>query len=181
MVEHLLIRALRPTDPPAMAEAFACIGKPASLFERYLAEQAAGMRSCFVAIVFENFAGYANIHWSPAYPAFAGSGIPEIQDLKVLPSFRRQGIATALLDLAEAQIAFRSPIAGISVGLHPGYNSAQRLYVKRGYIPDGRGVTYDNRYLHEGETTILDDELLLHLTRPVRADQVGADKLKSDS
>jgi len=62
------------------------------------------------------------------------------------------------------------------VGLHPGYNDAQRLYIKRGYIPDGRGVTYNNRYLREGETTILDDELLLHLTRPVRAD-----KLKSES
>jgi ribosomal protein S18 acetylase RimI-like enzyme len=161
-----------------MAEAFARIGwqKPASLFERYLAEQAAGTRSCFVAIVLQNFVGYATIHWAPKYPAFAGFGIPEIQDLNVLPSFRRQGIGTALLDLAEAQISARSQIAGISVGLHPGYNDAQRLYIKRGYIPDGRGVTYNNRYLREGETTILDDELLLHLTRPVRAD-----KLKSES
>jgi GNAT superfamily N-acetyltransferase len=176
MVERLHIRALRAADPPVMAEAFARMGKRVSLFERNLAEQAAGMRSCFVATVLEAFAGYATIHWAPPYSAFASCGIPEIQDLNVLPSFRRQGIATALLDLAEAQIAARSQIAGISVGLHPGYNDAQRLYIKRGYIPDGRGVTYNNRYLSEGETTILDDELLLHLTRPVRAD-----KLKSEN
>jgi hypothetical protein len=38
-------------DPRAAAEAFSHIGwiKPATLFERYLAEQAAGTRSCWVA------------------------------------------------------------------------------------------------------------------------------------
>ncbi len=65
--------------------------------------------------------------------------IPEIQDLNVLPPFRRKGIATMLLDRAEAEVACRSDVVGIGVGLHPGYNDAQRLYVKRGYIPDGLG------------------------------------------
>jgi GNAT superfamily N-acetyltransferase len=91
--------------------------------------------------------------------------IPEIQDLNVLPAFQKRGIATQLLDRAEAEIAGRSAVAGIGVGLHPGYNNAQKLYVKRGYIPDGRGVTCRDRYVQEGEQVVLDDDLVLHLTR----------------
>jgi hypothetical protein len=41
-----------------------------------------------------------------------------------------------------AEVARRSGVVGIGVGLHPSYNAAQRLYVKRGYIPDARGITY---------------------------------------
>ena len=73
-----------------------------------------------------------------------------------------------LLDRAEAEVACRSDVVGIGVGLHPGYNDAQRLYVKRGYIPDGLGITYRDRYLREGEQVVLDDDLVLHLKKPVR-------------
>ena len=34
-------------------------------------------------------------------------------------------------------------IVGIGVGLYPDYGSAQRLYIKRGYLPDGHGATYN--------------------------------------
>ncbi len=33
---------------------------------------------------------------------------------------------------------------GISVGLNQSYGPAQRLYVKKGYIPDGAGMCYDD-------------------------------------
>jgi GNAT superfamily N-acetyltransferase len=170
MTDALNLRSLDETDPQAMAEAFSSIGwiKPVALFQRYLAEQASGTRSCWVANLTNAFAGYITINWEPTYPWFAERRIPEIQDLNVLPSFRRRGIGTSLLDQAEAQIACRSDVVGISVGLHPGYNDAHRLCVKRGYIPDGRGVTYRDRYLREGEQVVLDDDLLLHLIRRTR-------------
>lgn len=39
------------------------------------------------------------------------------------------------------QIAFEKyGIVGVSVGLYYDYGNAQLLYVKRGYIPDGRGI-----------------------------------------
>ena len=101
------------------------------------------------------------------YPPFAEAGIPEIQDLNVLPEFRRQGIATQLLDEVETLAAERSATVGIGVGLHPGYNAAQRLYGKRGYILDGRGITYHDRFLQEGAQLVLDDELVLHFTKRV--------------
>jgi GNAT superfamily N-acetyltransferase len=170
MTDGLHLRSLNDTDPEVMAAALSAIGwqKPSELFQRYLAEQASGTRSCWVANLTNAFAGYITINWEPTYPWFAARKIPEIQDLNVLPSFRRRGIGTSLLDQAEAQIACHSDVVGIGVGLHPGYNDAHSLYVKRGYIPDGRGVTYRDRYLQEGEQVVLDDDLLLHLIRHIR-------------
>ncbi len=46
-----------------------------------------------------------------------------------------------------------------------GYGNAQRLYVKRGYVPDGRGLTYDGRVLKPMENTVNDDDLVLYFTK----------------
>jgi GNAT superfamily N-acetyltransferase len=165
--QNLDIRALRDSDPPLIASAFAQMGwnKPEARYRQYLDEQSAGTRTCLVAIVDGQFAGYVTVNWRPSYPGFSEQNIPEIQDLNILRQFRRQGTASRLLDHAESEVARHSSVVGIGVGLHPGYNVAQRLYVRRGYIPDGRGVTYRDRYIHEGEHVVLDDELLLHFTK----------------
>ena len=54
--------------------------------------------------------------------------------------FRRRGVATLLMDAAE-QLARGRGVAtlGITVGLPGEYGPAQRLYGRRGYIPDGPG------------------------------------------
>jgi GNAT superfamily N-acetyltransferase len=170
MSDSFRVRSMTGDDPQAAAEAFSRIGwaKPATLFERYLIEQATGTRSCWMAHSGSAFAGYVTVNWKPTYPFFAEKKIPEIQDLNVLPPFRRRGIGTTLLGQAEAEIASRSEIAGLGVGLHPGYNDALRLYVKRGYVPDGQGVTYKDRYVREGELVRLDDCFLLHMLRRIR-------------
>jgi GNAT superfamily N-acetyltransferase len=170
MAEGLRIRSLDDTDPLIISTAFESIGwvKPITTYQRYLSEQAAGARSCLVATLDAQFAGYVTVNWIPTYPGFAELKIPEIQYLNVLPPFQKRGIGTQLLDRAEAEVARRSGVAGIGVGLHPGYNDAQKLYVKRGYIPDGRGVTYRDRYVREAQV-VLDDDLVLHLTRRLGA------------
>jgi len=167
MADPVEIRALNEADPETISSSFQILGfcKPPAQYRRYLAEQASGSRTCLVATTDKQFAGYLTVNWMPAYLPFTDSKIPEIQDLNVLPAFRRRGIATQLLDRAEGEIALRCGAVGISVGLHPGYNQAQRLYVKRGYIPDGRGVTYRYQCVKEGMQILLDDHLLLHLTK----------------
>ena len=87
----------------------------------------------------------------------------------MLPEFRRQSIASQLLDRAEAEVARKYSAVAIGVGLHPGYNNAQRLYVKRGYIPDGKGITYNDRYVPEGTQVVVDDNLVLHFTKQLRS------------
>ena len=41
------------------------------------------------------------------------------------------------MDEAEALIATRASKAGITVGLFDAYGPAQRLYARKGYVPDG--------------------------------------------
>jgi GNAT superfamily N-acetyltransferase len=162
------IRALEPRDPNVIEAAFTEIGwhKPASQYHLYLAEQAEGRRAVFVGTLDGAFVGYATLVWQPRYPYFRARGIPEIQDLNVLPKFRRRGFASQLVAAAEALAATRVDTVGIGVGLHPGYNAAQRMYVLRGYVPDGQGVAYDTRYVAEGELVRFDDYLVLYFTKP---------------
>ena len=150
-----------------MAGAFEELGwhKPVEQFQLFLQEAAAARRITWVAWKNSQFAGYVTLHWQPDYPHFARRNIPEIQDLNVLPRFRRQGIASALVEKAE-DLAFEScREIGIGVGLHAGYNAAQRMYVQRGYIPDGHGVHYDNKPVGQYVSVMLDDDLVLYFTR----------------
>jgi GNAT superfamily N-acetyltransferase len=167
--ETIQIRLLEQNDPLSIAAAFKNIGwnKPETQYRRYLHEQVAGTRTCFVAVVDGQFAGYVTVNWRPDYVGFADLSIPEIQDLNVLTTYRRKGIATRLLDRAEGEAGRRSGVVGIAVGLHPGYNAAQRLYAKRGYIPDGRGITYRNRFVEEGTSVVVDDDLVMHFTKQI--------------
>jgi GNAT superfamily N-acetyltransferase len=161
------IRLLEERDIQVIADAFMAIGwdKPRSQYQRYLAEQEAGRRTVLIAFAEGAFSGYLTIHWYPDYPPLRAGGIPEIQDLNVLPSARRRGIGTRLMDEAEREVASRSATVGIGVGLDPDYGPAQRLYVGRGYVPDGRGVTSGGRFVKYGDRVRVDDGLVLHLVK----------------
>jgi len=156
---------------PMIVEAFqqANWPKPASLFETYLEEQKKGSRLVWLGFFEDQFAGYVTLKWQSSYPPFAADGIPEIMDLNVLPSFRKCGIGSYLLECAEQEAARQSDYVGIGVGLYGGadggYGAAQRLYVKRGYIPDGKGVTYHYQPAEPGHVYPLDDELVLWFTK----------------
>lgn len=60
-------------------------------------------------------------------------------------------------------------MVGIGVGMYADYGAAQRLYVRRGYVPDGRGVSYRDRIVLGGETVVADDALVLHLRKDLPA------------
>ena len=161
------IQRLRSDDISTIAAAFAALGwdKPAAQYEGYLAEQLRGEREALVAWQGDAFAGYVTVVWASGYSPFREAGIPEIADFNVLPHLRRQGIGSLLMDEAERRIAERSHVAGIGVGLFADYGAAQRLYVKRGYVPDGRGITSHGRRVTWGDTVIVDDDMVLYLTK----------------
>jgi GNAT superfamily N-acetyltransferase len=165
-----MIRQLESRDIPEIARAFQQLGwnKPASQYEGYLMEQSLGLRDVYVAFVNGEFAGYLTICWQSSYEPFRDEAIPEIVDFNVLPKFRRQGIGTQLMDAAEDAIAKVNPIAGIGVGMDADYGAAQRLYVLRGYIPDGRGLHYRDHYVVYGEQITVDDDLAIYLTKELK-------------
>ena len=169
-MDDLAIRPLREDDIPAIVAACAALGwhKPATQYERYLAEQGRGERVVLVALVAGTFAGYLTIVWQSGYDPFRAAGVPEIVDFNVLPRLRRRGIGTSLLDEAERRIAERSAVAGIGVGMYADYGAAQRLYPKRGYLPDGRGLVSHGRPVSPGETVTVDDALALYFTKTLR-------------
>ena len=69
------------------------------------------------------------------------------------------------MDIAEKLAKTRSDTACQGVGLHSGYGSAQRMYVKRGYVPDGTGVWYQNQICVPYGNCCNNDDLVLYLSK----------------
>lgn len=165
------IRQATRSDAQWMATGFQNMGwaKPAGYFDARLQEQASDALVVLVAQVGGAYAGHGLVRWVSNHEPFAAAGIPEIQDLNVVPVYRKQGVGTLLLDEAETLIATRSSVAGIGVGLYADYGAAQRLYIGRGYIPDGRGISYDGKPIVKGESHPVDDSMVLHFTKQLKA------------
>ena len=163
MQHKIIIRNMLSEDCAVISKAFIAQGwkKPMSLYEEYYEEQLKGERDVMIAEYDGAFAGYVTIQWESEYDYFKENNIPEIKDFNVLIAYRRNGIGTKLMDEAELRIFSKSNYAGLGVGLYEGYGNAQKLYVKRGYMPDGRGITYDNKSLTYGSKVVLDDDLCL--------------------
>ena len=69
------------------------------------------------------------------------------------------------MDAAEKVAAQYSDMVYLGVGLHEGYGSAQRMYVKRGYIPDGTGVWYGEKVCPQYADCCNDDDLVLYFSK----------------
>lgn len=166
--EGVSTRPMTVRDGPTLSAAFRAVGwqKPEALFARYAQEQVRGERDCFVGAVHGALVGYVTLCMVSRYPAFAARGIPEVVDLNVLPGARRQGVGGALMETAECAARRRgASVVGLGVGLYRDYGSAQRLYVRRGYLPDGCGLMYDYEPVTPGETIRIDDDAILMLTK----------------
>ena len=134
-------------------------------FQKILDEQEKGQRVVLVARLNRKIVGFVNIIWKSKYPRFVEQGIPEINDLRVLEEYRHKGVAMALMDEVETRIFKRSPSAGLGVGLYADYGPAQKMYIRRGYVLDGRGLMYKEKPVEPGRDDLVDDDLLLYLTK----------------
>ena len=145
--EEILIRDLVQTDARIITDGEIEQGWDQSIDKYYmrLQHQAEGKSISMVAEYKGNVAGYINVYPNPKDGAFGGMGIPEIVDFGVLEKYRRNGVGSKLMDVAEQIAREYSDVVYLGVGLHSGYGSAQRMYIKRGYIPDGSGVWYRNQ------------------------------------
>lgn len=131
---------------------------------RYFLEQECGEREVLVAEVEGAVAGYITILPDAKQGPFAGMA-PELSDFNVFEPFQNQGIGNLLLEEAEKRVRLISDKVTLGVGLHSGYGPAQRLYIKRGYIPDGTGVWYQNH--QPAMNAVCEDigELVLYLSK----------------
>lgn len=70
-----------------------------------------------------------------------------------------------MMDVIEGIAKEYSDYVSLAVGLHYGYGSAQKMYVKRGYIPDGSGVWYKGLQLEQYAQCENDDELTFYFLK----------------
>ncbi|MDQ8734448.1 GNAT family N-acetyltransferase [Paenibacillus sp. LHD-38] len=141
------------------------IGKPRDYILRCWEQNEEGERITLLAFYQGQFAGSLHLLATSHYPYFVENGIPEINDFNVIPPVRKLGIGNALMGAVE-KIAFEKYCrVGIGVGLYQSYGNAQRLYAKRGYIPDGRGVMYQAQPVNPGTIVCVDDDLNLYFTK----------------
>ena len=153
---------------PALYDMYAKIGHANDgYFEQCLAEHKAGNRLFYIGLDEAGYVmAYGVLNMKPGYSLYQRLNIPEIQDLNVTPSMRRQGIGTELIRFFEhAAMAQGFEQVGISVGLTKAFGAAQRLYTTLGYIPDGFGVTYDREPVTHGEMRPIDDNLCLMMVK----------------
>lgn len=166
----LVIRDLCAADVEPIVAGEIAQGWQGATREKYdmrLRDAAAGRCIALCASLAGAPVGYINLYFK-AFPPYENTDWPEIVDFGVLEKHRRSGIGTALMDAAEALAAARSDSVCIGVGLHSGYGSAQRMYVKRGYIPDGAGVWYRGEALAPYAACVNDDDLNLYFTKKLR-------------
>ena len=141
-------------------------GKLQGYFERCLERQDKGELSLYIMRYDAEAVGYCLLNWQPKYGMFRTLNIPEIQDLNVLPDYRKRGFATQMITYCE-KVAGEQDCRemGIGVGLNRSFGAAQRLYVQLGYIPDGQGINYDRKPMEESEFRPNDDQLCLMMTK----------------
>ena len=161
-----LIRKMQTSDVKELSQGFINQGWPGreEILARYFLEQESGEREVLVAEVGGTLAGYITILPCAKQGPFAEI-YPELSDFNVFEPFQNQGIGNLLLEEAEKRVRLISDKVTLGVGLHSGYGPAQRLYIKRGYIPDGTGVWYQNH--QPAMNAVCEDigELVLYLSK----------------
>ena len=161
-----LIRKMQTSDVKELSQGFINQGWPSreEILARYFLEQECREREVLVAEVGGALAGYITILPCAKQGPFAEI-YPELSDFNVFEPFQNQGIGNLLLKEAENRVKLVSDKVTLGVGLHSGYGAAQRLYIKRGYIPDGTGVWYRNQPLKMNATIQNNDDLVLYLSK----------------
>ncbi len=162
---NILIRDLQETDiePIVRGEREQGWDATADKYEMRIKDRDAGKAIAFVAEYNGHIAGYIHVYPDSGSGAFAQQGYPEIVDFGVLEKYRRNGIGSRMMEIAEKTAAKYADAVYLGVGLHNGYGSAQRMYIKRGYIPDGSGVWYQDEICPPYKDCCNDDDLVLYL------------------
>ncbi|MCK6129274.1 GNAT family N-acetyltransferase [Streptococcus halitosis] len=160
------IRKMQESDIKDLSRGFISQGWPGreEILARYFLEQECGEREVLVAEVKDALAGYITILPSAKHGPFVEI-YPELSDFNVFEPFQNQGIGNLLMEEAEKRVRLISDKVTLGVGLHSGYGPAQRLYIKRGYIPDGTGVWYQNHRPAMDATCEDIGDLVLYLSK----------------
>jgi GNAT superfamily N-acetyltransferase len=151
----------RPCETPIVATVTQLQPGDVDYVDRYLPlnrldQQRAGGSTYLVAWDHDRPIGHAHVAWLNTH-----LGVPEIQDVFVVPEQRRRGFAAQLTDAAEQEARRRGwRTISLSVSEH-GNVAARTLYAKLGYVDAGVGpVRVSGTIILRGEPFDVDDTLV---------------------
>ena len=139
--------------------------KNTGYLKRQLDNQKKSECTALLALYNGAVAGYVFLYHKCRWGGLAGQNIPGVVDLIVFEKYRQKKIATMLLDVAENIAKQHCNKIYLDVCLNSEYGPAQRFYIKRGYIPDGKGVYYKEKICETDAVCRNDDELTLCLVK----------------
>ena len=166
--DALIIRDMEAADAQILNDEYTAQGWHPDIdyYHMRMREHAEGKCVALTAVYQGHPAGAVYVYFSAQEGPFKGKGWPEIVDFGVLQKYQRKGIGNRMMDTAEQIAAQHADTVCLGVGLCREYGTAQRMYVKRGYIPDGSGVWYRNKQCVQYETVCtIDDDLVLFLSK----------------
>ncbi|WP_035186299.1 GNAT family N-acetyltransferase [Alteribacter aurantiacus] len=169
-MHRTIIRTIEPEDLSMLKAAFITRGiiRDKDYFERCLEENKYNERITLLAFYNNKLAGCCQMKCHSEYPKFQEKHVPEISDLVVFSEFRRNGIATTIMDELERIASKHHHYVGLGVGLYKDYSTAMHIYLKRGYLPDNQGITYENKPVEPGTKVTVDDQLLLYFIKDLK-------------
>ncbi len=170
--DELLIRSMEEADARIFTDEYTAQGwhPEIATYHMRLKDQEEGKCVALTAVYQGRPAGSVYVYLAPHGGPPQAEGLPEIHDFSVLEKYQRRGIGSRLMDAAERIAARYADMVWLGVGLCGSYGSAQRMYIKRGYIPDGSGVWYQGRQCRQYETVCtVDDDLVLYLFKKLPA------------
>ena len=132
-------------------------------YQRYLTWQKEGECTFLIALLNGEIAGYVFVLYQDRWGSMADARQPGLADLNVFPWNRRCGVGNALLEKAEEIAASYGDSLHLDVHVTATAGQAHRLYFRRGYLPDGRGVYHKYKQYDAalGEVNLEDLTLLL--------------------
>ena len=163
--DELVVRDMEKADAQIFTDQFAAQGwhPDVGVYLDRIKDCAEGKCVALTAVFRGQPAGHVYVYRTAHGGPFAGKNWPIIVDFSVLEKYRGNGIGSKLMDVAEQVAGRYADTVCLGVGLSREYGSAQRMYVKRGYIPDGSGVWYNDMQCEQYKTVCtVDDDLVLY-------------------
>ena len=167
-INDILIRDMVESDPEIITHEEHLQGwthQKKEKYEQRLKDVADNKCVALVAEYKGEVAGYFNVYPNTMCSSFGGQGFPELIDLGVFKKYRNHGIGNILMQVAEDIAKKYADTVIIGVGLHRDYGAAQRMYVKRGYVPDGSGIWWQGKPLEPYADLKNDDEAALYMAK----------------
>ena len=170
--EELVIRDMEEADAQIFNDEYTAQGwhPDINYYLMRIREAAEGKCIALTAVYQGCPVGSLYLYFDAKEGPFKGKGWPLIVDFGVLQKYQRKGVGARLMDAAERLASQHADAVCLGVGLCREYGAAQRIYAKRGYIPDGSGVWYRDQPCVQYETVCtVDDDLVLYLSKGLRS------------